>query len=68
MFEKIEQEEAIGFEAPFLEKEVHDVLSSFNGDKALWSDGFSLIFWRFVWKFVKGETLILSAEFHYWVA
>lgn len=65
-FEILDDQEARKLEEIFTEEEVFGALSELNGDKApartafLWprwpfygSDGFSIAFWQFNWKFVK---------------
>jgi hypothetical protein len=43
-FESLSEDEAASLEAPFLEKEVKDVIFGMDGDKAPGPDGFSLAF------------------------
>jgi hypothetical protein len=45
-FETLSEEEAALLEAPFLEKEVKDVIFGMDGDKAPGPDGFSLAFFQ----------------------
>ena len=40
------------------------VLSELNGDKALSSDSFTMVFWHHNWEIVKEEVMLLFKEFH----
>ena len=47
LFRSLDSLDNEGLEEPFSEEEVTKSLSDLGGDKALWSDGFSLAFWKF---------------------
>jgi hypothetical protein len=52
-FESLSEDEAASLEAPFLEKEVKDVIFDMDGDKAPGPDGFSLAFFSSMLKGAK---------------
>ena len=43
---------------------MYAALKSFNGDKALGVDGFTMAFWQFSYEFVKDEIIAFFREFH----
>ena len=63
-FESISAIEASSLEAPFLEKEVKDVVFGMDGKKALGPDGFSMAFFQACWGVLKEDIMAVFAEFH----
>ena len=64
LFEALDPTEARSLEAPFGEEEIFCALKEMNGGKASGLDGFSLVFWKESWHFVKVEVLEMFREFH----
>lgn len=50
--------------APFSKLEIHSALKSFSSNKSPGSDGFTMEFYNFAWKFIKGDILNMFSEFH----
>jgi hypothetical protein len=63
-FEALSEEEAALLEAPFLEKEVKDVIFGMDGDKAPGPDGFSLAFFQACWEVLKIDIMAVFLDFH----
>jgi hypothetical protein len=63
-FESLSEDEAASLEAPFLEKEVKDVVFGMDGDKAPGPDGFSLAFFQACWEVLKKDIMAISSDFH----
>ncbi|KAL6343049.1 hypothetical protein AAG906_017861 [Vitis piasezkii] len=63
-FKELGEGLASSLEVMFSEEEIFAALSSFCGDKALGSDGFTMAFWLFCWDVVKPEILGLFREFY----
>jgi hypothetical protein len=63
-FESLSAGEASFLEAPFLEKEVKDVIFSMNGNKTPGSDGFSLAFFQACWDVLKEDIMAVFSDFH----
>ena len=57
-------EDSSSLEAKFLEEEVFVAISGLNGEKALGTDGFPIVFWSFSWEFVKDEVMSFFKEFY----
>lgn len=51
-------------ERPFIEEEIKEALFGLGDDKALGTDGFSLVFFQTYGDLVKGELLRFFHEFH----
>ena len=64
VFSRLEDNEAAGLEASFIEEEVLSALSALNGDKAPEPEGFSTTFWQFSWDIVKNDIMELFKDFH----
>lgn len=64
MFESLEAQEAAWLDETFSEVEVFKALSRFSEDKTPRSDGFSIVFWKFSWDFIKDEVMGFFREFH----
>jgi hypothetical protein len=58
-FESLSEDEAGSLEAPFLEKEVKDVIFGMDGDKAPGPDGFPLAFFQACWEVLKKDIMAL---------
>jgi hypothetical protein len=63
-FESLSKDEAASLEAPFLEKEVKDVIFGMDGDKAPGPDGFSLAFFQACWEVLKKNIMAIFFDFH----
>jgi hypothetical protein len=63
-FESLFEDEAVSLEAPFLEKEVKNVIFGMDGNKAPGSDGFSLAFFRACWEVLKKDIMAIFSDFH----
>jgi hypothetical protein len=63
-FESLSEEEAAHLEAPFLEKEVKDVIFGMDGDKAPGPDGFSLAFFQACWEVLKKDIMAIFSDFY----
>jgi hypothetical protein len=63
-FESLSEDEAASLEAPFLEKEVKDVIFGMDGDKAPSPDGFSLAFFQACWEVLKYDIMAVFSDFH----
>jgi hypothetical protein len=63
-FESISAVEASSLEAPFLEKEVKEVIFGMDGNKALGPDGFSMAFFQAYWGVLKEDIMAVFADFH----
>lgn len=61
---RINASEAAEIQKEFTKQEVHTTSLKLGGDKAPWSDGFSMAFWVFHWEVVKDELLKLVRVFH----
>jgi hypothetical protein len=57
-------DETASLEAPFLEKEVKDVIFGMDGNKALGPDGFSLAFFQACWEVLKKDIMAIFSDFH----
>jgi hypothetical protein len=64
LFESLSVDEASSIEAPFLEKEVKDVILGMNGNKAPGLDGFSLAFFQACWDVLKEDIMAVFSDFH----
>ena len=56
-FLKLEDQETVMLEKPFMEEEVFVALHELNGEKAPGPDGYKTAFWQFNWETVKGEVM-----------
>jgi hypothetical protein len=63
-FDSISAVEASSLEAPFLEKEIKDVIFEMDGNKAPGPDGFSMVFFQACWGVLKEDIMALFADFH----
>jgi hypothetical protein len=63
-FESLSEGEAASLEAPFLEKEVKDVIFGMDGNKAPGPDGFSLAFFQACWEVLKNDIMAIFSDFH----
>jgi hypothetical protein len=64
VFESLFAVEASSLEAPFLEKEVKDVIFGMHGNKVPGLDGFSLAFFQVCWGVLKEDIMAVFADFH----
>jgi hypothetical protein len=64
VFESLFAVEASSLEAPFLEKEVKDVVFGMDGNKAPGPDGFSLAFFQACWDVLKEDIMAVFEDFH----
>jgi hypothetical protein len=62
-FEALSIDEAASLEDPFEEREVREVINSMDRDKAPGPDGFSLAFFQDCWEVVKGDIMVVFADF-----
>jgi hypothetical protein len=63
-FDSLSAGEAFSLEAPFLEREVKDVIFGMDGNKAPGPDGFSLAFFHACWDVLKEDILVVFSDFH----
>ena len=63
-FDYLSAGEASSLEAPFLEKEVKDVIFGMDGNKAPGPDGFSLAFFQACWDVLKEDIMAVFVDFH----
>jgi hypothetical protein len=63
-FESLSKGEAASLEAPFLEKEVKEVIYGMNGNKAPGPDGFSIAFFQACWEVLKNDIMAVFSDFH----
>ena len=63
-FNPIEEETAARLGERFTEDENFEAVSSLSGDEALGPNGFTLVFWKFSWDFLKKEILGFFNEFY----
>jgi hypothetical protein len=63
-FESLSEGEAASLEAPFLEKEVKDVIYGMDGNKAPGPDGFSMAFFQACWEVLKNDIMAVFSDFH----
>jgi hypothetical protein len=63
-FEVLNEDEASSLEAPFLEREVKDVVFGMDGNKAPGPDGFSLDFFQACWEVLKEDIMAVFSDFH----
>ena len=63
-FESLSAGEASSLEAPFLEKEVIDVIFGMDGNKAPGPDGFSLAYFLACWDVLKEDIMAVFSDFH----
>jgi hypothetical protein len=63
-FDSLSAGEASSLEAPFLEKEVKDVIFGMDGNKAPGPDGFSMAFFQACWEVLKEDIMAVFSDFH----
>jgi hypothetical protein len=63
-FDSLSAGEASSLEAPFLEREVKDVIFGMDGNKAPGPDGFSLAFFQACWDVLKEDIMAVFSDFH----
>jgi hypothetical protein len=63
-FNSLSAGEASSLEAPFLEREVKEVIFGMDGDKAPGPDGFSLAFFQACWDVLKEDIMAVFSNFH----
>ena len=63
-FDRLNVEEASSLEEPFEEKEVWEVIKGMDRDKASGPDGLTLAFFQGCWDVIKGDFMVVFAEFH----
>ena len=63
-FNGIQAEDAALLERPFEEDEVTLVVRNMNGDKSPGPDGFPMSFFHACWQVVKGDIMVVFAEFY----
>ena len=63
IFSKLEDQEAVRLEKPFMENGVFFALRELNGEKAPGPDGYTVAFWQFSWETVKGEVMSIFKDF-----
>jgi hypothetical protein len=63
-FDSLSAGEASFLEAPFLEREVKDVIFGMDGNKAPGLDGFSLAFFQACWDVLKEDIMAVFSDFH----
>jgi hypothetical protein len=63
-FEVLNEDEASALEAPFLEREVKDVVFGMDGNKAPSPDGFSMAFFQACWEVLKEDIMAVFSDFH----
>jgi hypothetical protein len=63
-FDSLSAGEASSLEAPFLEREVKDVIFGMDGNKAPGPDGFSMAFFQACWEVLKEDIMAVFSDFH----
>ena len=63
IFSKLEDQEAVRLEKPFMEEEVFFALCELNEEKALGPDGYTVAFWQLSWETVKGGVMSVFKDF-----
>ena len=64
VFDSLSVGEASSLEAPFLQREVKDVIFGMDGNKAPGPDGFSLAFFQACWDVLKEDIMAVFLDFH----
>ena len=62
-FDRIENMERVWLERKFERKEILQVVSDLDGDKALSPDGFTMAFYHHCWRVVEKDVLAVFEEF-----
>ncbi|XP_026383262.1 uncharacterized protein LOC113278713 [Papaver somniferum] len=63
-FRKIDNDEAAWLENHFTEEEVHKAIKMCGANKAPWSDGFTMDFYRIGWDIIKHNLMLALNEFY----
>ena len=63
IFSKLEDQEAVRLEKPFMEEEVFFALCELNEEKALGPNGYTVAFWQLSWETVKGGVMSVFKDF-----
>jgi hypothetical protein len=63
-FEVLNVDEAASSEEPFEEREVREVIKGMDRDKGPDPNGFFMAFYQDCWEMVKGDFMVVFADFH----